>query len=115
MAMRQRDGQPGSKRGEQPSLAFRVGRMFLNPTAVAKTRDERVVGRHLRPMVAAKLPCRGRAVTGPRRQRPQHPARAVDEFGECANDPDLQLFGLSWRRYQVDEFEPLDTIIVAVG
>ena len=48
-------------------------------------------------------------------ERPQHPGRAVDEFGQGANDPDRKLLAVLRLGNQLDEFQPFDAIIVAMG
>ena len=55
-AMRQRHRQPGPRRGEQPGLADRIGGALLNPAAVAKAGDERIVSRHPHPALGPDPP-----------------------------------------------------------
>src|ERR1700746_2234744 len=60
-------------------------------------------------------PRRHREIADATAQRPQDPGRAVDEAGERADDSDRELFSVRGFGHELDEFQPLDAIIIAMG
>ena len=115
IAIRQRHREPGAGRGKAPALARRLARAFLKSSRHRETQRET----HRQPPRRA----RARRVRANRRwggtrsgsDRPQHSGGAVDEFGESANNPHLQFFIPPGVRDQLDELEPFDAIVVAMG
>ena len=60
------------------------------------------------------LPRRRRIIADAGTQRPQHPGRTVDEFGQGADDPDREFLSDLGLGDQLDELQPLDTVIITM-
>ena len=86
----------------------------LNPAAVPEANNERVIDRHLAITGDGLLKRCGRIIANAAAQRPQHPRRAVDEFGQGADDPDREFLSNLGLGDQLDELQPLDTVIVTM-
>src|SRR5438094_864192 len=103
--MRQWNGEPGAPGGGRPRLVCRGRRALLDPAAVTKAEDKRVVDRQLAAAGNRLAPCRGGIIADAAAQRPQHSGRAVHELGERTDDPDRELLAVFWFRDEFDEFQ----------
>src|SRR6267154_4395815 len=110
-AMRQRYGQPRLFGSYRPTILPGFRAASLNPATVPEPKNERVIDRHLAITRDGPFPGRCWIITDPATERPQHPGRAIDEFGQGADDPDREFLPNLGLGDQLDELQPLDAVI----